>query len=181
MCSIPWPCASYGVFWYLFYENDREISRLYGNMVATWPMFQTDQESAESEMNTLRFFYFIYLNQSLQWRHNERDGASNQQRLDCLRNRLFRRRSKKTSKLRVTGLCEGNPPVTGGFSSQRASNVEMFPFDDVNMVVSTWEGKIATYRQVNRLPTSWDLSNLFDIVAVIWYLNRVMRFIWHLS
>ena len=34
------------------------------------------------------------------------------------------RRSKKQSKLRVTGLCEGNPPVTGGLSSQRASNAE---------------------------------------------------------
>ena len=31
-------------------------------------------------------------------------------------NRLFRHLSKKqTSKLRATGLCEGNPPVTGGF------------------------------------------------------------------
>ena len=38
--------------------------------------------------------------------------------------RLFRRRSKKTSLLRVTGLCEGNPPVTGGYPSQRASNAE---------------------------------------------------------
>ena len=37
--------------------------------------------------------------------------------------RLFRRRTKKTSKLRVTGLCEGNPPVNGGFPSQRANNV----------------------------------------------------------
>ena len=45
-------------------------------------------------------------------------------RLGCLLNSLFRRRSKKTSKLRVTGLCEGNPPVTGGFPSQRASNAE---------------------------------------------------------
>ena len=35
---------------------------------------------------------------------------------------LFRRRSKKRSKLRVDGLCEGNPPVTGGFPSQRASD-----------------------------------------------------------
>ena len=35
-----------------------------------------------------------------------------------------RRKSKKTSKLRVTGLCEGNSPVTGEFSAQRASNVE---------------------------------------------------------
>ena len=44
--------------------------------------------------------------------------------IDCLLNRLFRRRSKKTSKLRVTGLCEGNPPVTGGFPSQKDSNAE---------------------------------------------------------
>ena len=64
------------------------------------------------------------LSKSLQWRHNERNGVSNHRRYDCLLNRLFRRRSKKTSKLRVTGLCEGNPPVTRGFPSQRASNVE---------------------------------------------------------
>ena len=44
--------------------------------------------------------------------------------LDCLLNQLFRRRSKKTSKLRVTGLCEGNWPVTGEFPAQRASKVE---------------------------------------------------------
>ena len=37
---------------------------------------------------------------------------------------LFRHKSKKTSKLRVTGLCEGNPPVTGGFPSERVSNAE---------------------------------------------------------
>ena len=35
-----------------------------------------------------------------------------------------RRRSKKTSKLRVTGLCAGNSPVTGEFPAQRASNAE---------------------------------------------------------
>ena len=34
------------------------------------------------------------------------------------------RRSKKTSKLRVTGLCEGNSPVTGEFPAQKASNEE---------------------------------------------------------
>ena len=33
-------------------------------------------------------------------------------------------RSKKTSQLRVTGLCEGNSPVTGEFPAQRASNAE---------------------------------------------------------
>ena len=60
----------------------------------------------------------------LQWRHNECDGVSNHRRLDRLLNRLFRHRSKKTSKLRVSGLCEGNPPVAGGFPSQRAGNAE---------------------------------------------------------
>ena len=58
------------------------------------------------------------------WLHNERDGVSNHRRLDCLLNRSFRRRSKKTSKLRFTGHCEGNSPVTGEFPAQRASNAE---------------------------------------------------------
>ena len=35
-----------------------------------------------------------------------------------------RRRSKKAAKLRVTGLCKGNSPVTGEFPAQRASNAE---------------------------------------------------------
>ena len=39
-------------------------------------------------------------------------------------NRLFMCRSKTTSKLRVTGLCEGNSPVTGEFPAQRAGNAE---------------------------------------------------------
>ena len=37
---------------------------------------------------------------------------------------LFRRTSSKISTFRVTGLCEGNPMVTGGFPSLRASNSE---------------------------------------------------------
>ena len=44
-----------------------------------------------------------------------------------------RRRSKKASKLRVTGLCVGNSPVTGEFPTQRANNAENVPFDDVIM------------------------------------------------
>ena len=60
----------------------------------------------------------------MQWRHNGRDVVSNHQPDDCLLSRLFKRRSKKTSKLRVTGLCVGNSPVTGEFPAQRASNAE---------------------------------------------------------
>ena len=61
---------------------------------------------------------------SSQCRHNEHDGDSNHQPYNCLLNRLFRRRSKKTSKLRVTGLCEGNSPVAGKFPAQRVSDAE---------------------------------------------------------
>ena len=52
----------------------------------------------------------------LQWRHNERDGVSDHRRLNSLLGRLFRRRLKETSNLRVTGLCEGHsmPPFTKG-------------------------------------------------------------------
>ena len=65
---------------------------------------------------------------TFQWRHNECDGVSNHQPHGCLVNRLFnrlfRRRSKNISKLRVTGLCGGNSPATGEFPAQRASNAE---------------------------------------------------------
>ena len=60
----------------------------------------------------------------LQWRHNGSVGVSNHQPLDCLLSRLFRRGSKKTPKLCVTGLCSGNSPVTGEFPAQMASNAE---------------------------------------------------------
>ena len=56
--------------------------------------------------------------------HNGRDGIVNHQPHHCLLNRLFRHRSKKTLKLRFTGLCAGNSLVTGEFPAQRASNAE---------------------------------------------------------
>ena len=61
---------------------------------------------------------------SLRWPHNGHDCVSNHQPHDCLLNRLFRHRSKKISKPRVTGLCAGNSPGTGEFPAQRASYAE---------------------------------------------------------
>ena len=61
------------------------------------------------------------LSKTLRWRHNDHAGVSNHQPRGCLLNRLFRRRSKKTSKLRVTGLCAGNSPGTGEFPAKMAS------------------------------------------------------------
>ena len=65
-----------------------------------------------------------YIEAALRWRRNEHDGISNHQPLDCLVNCLFRRKSKKTSKLRVTSFCVRNSLVTGEFPAQRASNAE---------------------------------------------------------
>ena len=61
---------------------------------------------------------------ALKWRHNKRDDFSNHRRLDVWVYRMMRRISKKTSKLRVTGLCEGNAPDTGECPSRRASHAE---------------------------------------------------------
>ena len=66
----------------------------------------------------------IILTYTLHWCHNELDGVSDHQPRDCLLTCLFRHRSKKISKLRVTGLCEGNSPGTVEFPAQKASNAE---------------------------------------------------------
>ena len=71
---------------------------------------------------------------SLQWRHNGYDSVSNHQPHDCLLNRLFRRRSKKTPKLRVTGLCAGNSPGTVNSTHKWPVTRKTFPFDDVIML-----------------------------------------------
>ena len=76
-----------------------------------------------------RHKYFIthHIDNTLRWRHNGHDSVSNHQPPQCLLNRLFGCRSKKTSKLRVTGLCAGNSPGTGEFPAQMASNAENVP------------------------------------------------------
>ena len=71
---------------------------------------------------------------ALQWHHNERDGVSNLQPRGCLPTRLFRRRSKKISKLRVTGLSQGNSPVTGEFPAKGPVTRKMFHF-----MTSSWD------------------------------------------
>ena len=75
---------------------------------------------------------------TLHWRHNDHDGDSNHQPHGCLLNRLFRRRSKKTSQLRVTGLCVGNSPGPVNSPHKRPVTRKMFPFDDVIMQVEAF-------------------------------------------
>ena len=74
----------------------------------------------------------MYVNK-LHWRHNDHDGVSNHQPHGCLLNRLFRRSSKKTSKLRVTGLCVGISPGPVNSPHKGPVTRKMFLFDDVIM------------------------------------------------
>ena len=90
----------------------------------------------------------------LLWRHNGHGSVSNHH---CLLNRLFGCKSKKTSKLRVTGLCVGNSPGTGEFPTQMASNAEN---------VSIWWRHHASIKYIceHSLPTPAKyLLDAFDI------------------
>ena len=66
----------------------------------------------------------LLLINSLQWRHNGPDSVSNHQLHDCLLNRLFIRRSKKTSKPRVNWPLCGEFTGDGEFPAQMASYAE---------------------------------------------------------
>ena len=68
-----------------------------------------------------------------------------------------RRRSQKTSKLRVTGLCAGNSPVTGEFPAQRASNVEN---------VSIWwrHHELADHNRTKKVYPQLPVANNFSLV-----------------
>ena len=74
-------------------------------------------------------------------RYNERNGVSNHRRLDFYSTVCSGIDKRKTSKLHVTGLREGNSPVTGGFPTQRASNAEN---------VSIWWRHQVTYHKDQR-------------------------------
>ena len=98
-------------------------------------------------------------NDSLQWHHNGCHSVPNHQPHHCLLNRLFGRRSKKTSKIRVTGLCAGNSPRTGEFPTQRASNAENASIWWRHHV---WKSFVGTHslclRSYDDVTTDWEMG-----------------------
>ena len=80
-------------------------------------------------LETFEYEWMSHLPHSLQWRHNGHINVPNHQPHDCLLNHLFRRRSKKTSKLRFTGLCAENSPGTVNSPHKWPVAWKMFPFD----------------------------------------------------
>ena len=113
-------CESNFLWWYLV--NCLSLCR-YVDDVDCW------------NMTKIRIIHESIQKASLRWRHNDHDSVSNHQPHGCLFNRLFRRRSKKTSKLRVTGLCLGNSPGSVNSPHKGPVTRKMFPFDDVIMIL----------------------------------------------
>ena len=122
---------------------------------------------------------------SLQCRHNGRDGVSNHRPRHCLLNCILRRRSKKTSKIRVTGSCAGNSPVTGEFPAQIANNAEnvsiwwrhhvfkCFKFDANKHLINIFlynTKRVLNYDEVLIYHSKWHHSNrvfIFDLIKVL--------------
>ena len=112
----------------LFYRQLYPQETFTWNFMKNWDIFiEWNSASSSTKCDHLnkQISLNVYINpKPLQWRHNGCDGVSDQQPHDCLPNRLFRCRSKKTPKLRATGLCAENSPVTGQFPAQMACNAE---------------------------------------------------------
>ena len=109
---------------------------------------------------------------TLHWRHNDHDGVSNHQPHGCLLNHLFRRRSKKTSKLRVNGLCAGNSPVPASY----AENVSIWwrhhgiSADRRHAII--WPNNDPVHRRIYAWPSLKELK--FNVILL-----RFISYIWN--
>ena len=105
---------------------------------------------------------------TLQWHQNEQNSVSNHQPHGCLLHRLYRRRSTKTSKLCVTGLCVGNSPGPVNSLHNGPMTWKMFPFVDVIMRV---ENEMAKQKSPLPCHIKWTLrtaTRLWGFV-IVWY------------
>ena len=107
------------MYWYTYYTNWLQNSN-YNNVIIT-------SKQRRDVILTSKYYFCIVCTLGCKHRSpNYNDvimttmTVSNHQPRGCLLNRLCRHRSKKTSKVRVTGLIVG----TGEFPAQRASYAE---------------------------------------------------------
>ena len=122
-----------------------------------WNRINYLQLEIQRQQNTTKQKIFWWIcSMSLWWRHNNYDSVSNHQPHECLLNRLIRRRSKKTSKLRVTGLCVGNSPGPVNSPHKGPVTRKMFPFDDVIMCMNFWSFFLQAHN-LRIYPYNWSM------------------------
>ena len=133
--------------------------------------FQMDSQEQASVKSYSKYKTFHYIDVIM--------GASNHQPHDCLLNRLFGRRWKKTSKLRVTGRCAGNSPGPVNSPHKRPVTREMFPFDDV--IMFNHENALKCLQNVGRIQTlvcQWCVYFYILFISLyiyMWLFNHYIR------
>ena len=141
-----WECVCEKLRLYLLRPFIMGFHGVFNGHVYLWDIY------AKRVLFTMKKSHFIFWADThqdpLQWRHNDHDGVWNHQPHGCLLNRLFRRRLKKTSRLRVTGLCVGNSPGPVNSPHKGPVTRKMFPFDDVIMI-SLFLARMLTPRKQN--------------------------------
>ena len=92
--------------------------------------------------------------------------TSNHRQLHCLFNKLLRLMTEQTLKVNNIGLCEGNPPVAGGFPNKWPIMWKSFTCHD-NIIISliakfmgpTWGPSGAGRTQVGPMLAPWILQS----------------------
>ena len=128
---------------------------------------------------------------NLLWAHdndvimNERYGVSNHQPHDCLLHCLYRHRSKKTSKLRVSGLCAGNRWIPHTKGQQLWCALHVYHDDMCNTgliatflkyqgrqsIISLWYGHVRSKCGIRRFVQNWyrfqmELNNMIPQIDI---------------
>ena len=128
-------------------------------------------------------WYRLPASYKLLWRHNGRDGFSNHLRLECLPNRLFRRRSRETPSSASLAFVRGihrwpvNSPHKGPVTRK------MFPLDDVIMPffwVSNIRVSLASTMEIFPLSTSSLRWEIMAITNVSFHCFTISRLFTHL-
>ena len=108
-------------------------------------------------------FLVCFAINALQWGHNGCDGVSNHQRRGCLSNRLFRRKSQKTSKLRVTVSSTISYPdqiPARSYAANLQSNITYFKL----ISYGSWQWQAGVLRATILMPTAYHYKffNIFN-------------------
>ena len=104
---------------------------------------------------------------------NDRPGFSNHRSIECLFNSLFRLTTKEHQMSALLSICEGNPPVTGGFPAQRDNNAKNVCIWCVHFIGA--EGYISI---TNTIRNSWTnviashYHEKYDIACLLMLENR---------
>ena len=101
--------------------------------------------------------------------------SQNHRRLDRLRNRLFRGRSKKTSKLRITCLCEGNSPVTGEVNNLEPGDLRHYRVHYDVTVMHAWGNTFPNHRNITAHDRGYSLLSNITLECDVWK-NDVLSF-----